>query len=202
MLSFFKRASRRLSGGADATPSISEAPNGQTVIDQYKMSLDERKAWRFDMIRISVREILASFQFSSGMYRYRVLALDERGHYYVVMIDTTKGFENLEYVDLVTIEKALQEHTVNNYGVVVDAVYWKANQHVNMFRRATDNGTLLNQTQSRLIDPSDTDDVSPHQPLGAEMKAFRQAVDSRLSVTLEVDGKEYSTDLAPLVAPR
>lgn len=175
---------------------VKETDAGETIIDQEKMSLDERKAWRLEMLRMSVKEVFDEMHFLSGMYRYRVIALDERAHYFVVMVETTKQFDQHEYVDLAVIEQQLRDLTFSNYGVVIDAVYWKANKHINMFRRAADKAPQV-LPRSKL-DFCDTQPLDHEQPTAAELAAFRSAIANNKRESLSVRGRQYSTDLAPL----
>lgn len=201
MFTFFKKTRSLLSKNTEhSIPSITENSKGETIVDQYKMTLDERKAWRADMLRISLREVFTSLNFTSGMYRYRSIALDGRGHYYAVMIETTKLFDQSEHYDLSAIEKILQDHTFKNYGITVDAVYWKANDRINMFRRSQDTDAL--PSPSTLPTAHSTGETQP-SPLGLitaeELASFRRAIaTNNATLTARVHGKEYATDLAPL----
>jgi hypothetical protein len=139
MFSFFKR--NKVDKLSKLTqPHSDPSDSGPTVIDVYKMTLEERKEWRLQMLKMTVKETLRTMEILSGMYRYRAMSLDDRGHYYAVMIETTKLFQLNKHstFDLALIEKRLQEHAFSNYGIVVDAVYWKANEHINTFKRVTD----------------------------------------------------------------
>lgn len=195
MFTFFKKTRTLASKDAPSSlPSITETALGETIVDHYKMSLEERKQWRLDMLRISLREVFKSLKFSSGMYRYRLTSLDDRGHHYAVMIETTKLFEQSEYQDLSSIERILQEHTLNNYGITVDAVYWKANSHINMFKRSTDTAPHTPAD----IQQADTA-PSPFESISAdEIAAFRAAIASHAVIKVQLNGREYETDLAPL----
>lgn len=226
MFSFFKRKKHHDHLSKDTHP---QSDAGPTVIDVFKMTLEERREWRLQMLKLSVKDVLRTMEILSGMYRYRAMSLDERGHYYAVMIETTKLFQINKYTtfDLALIEKRLQEHAFSNYGVVVDAVYWKANEHINAFKRVTDVPELPKPPYAPRPKPqleeykgdhpsfSDTMPMSQaptpqarhyEPPTEDEARAFRAAIASvlspdappRLSPVLRVGDKEYSTDLAPL----
>jgi hypothetical protein len=68
------------------------------------------------------------------------LTLDDRCHYFVVMVETTKMFHinARSTLDLAVIEKKMQQMAFTDFGVVIDAVYWKANENINVFKRITD----------------------------------------------------------------
>jgi hypothetical protein len=222
MFSFFKRKKvDKLS--SNTRPQHDASDSGPTVIDVYKMSLDERKEWRLQMLKLSVKETLRSMEILSGMYRYRAMSLDDRGHYYAVMIETTKLFQLNKHstFDLALIEKRLQEHAFSGYGIIVDAVYWKASEHINTFKRATDIPELPKPPYAPRPKPQ-LDDYTPpdsrgfsdtmpmanapapavhyyEPPTDDEARAFREAIKAaRHPPVLYVGDKEYETDLAPL----
>ena len=63
MFSFFKKASKPVP--VHLPYSIND---GLTIIDTYKMSLDERMVWRLEMMRKSVIEVLSGMGITESMY--------------------------------------------------------------------------------------------------------------------------------------
>jgi len=174
-LSLFKKPRSWIDGAA---PGVSESDEGETIIDYDKMSLDERKAWRHEMLRASVREILNNQYHLAGMYRYRATILDKRGHYYVVMIELTNQFVlSSTNISLEQIERDLCEYCSTTYNVVIDAVYWKANKIVG-------------------IVGDETTDFYDTQPMGNPHDGSK--VTERVRLRRQIGDKEYDTDLSPL----
>lgn len=185
---------------------------GPTVVDIYKMTLDERKEWRMQMLRKSIQDSMASLEIISGMYRYRVTALDDRAHFYVVMMETTKHFAISKHTTtnrLAAIEELIKERTFNNYGIVIDAVYWKANETVDLFEQAsvkqftipsTRRQRTIEELAAQFMDTVLMDQPLAFEPISAQEAAtFRSALAQGLQPPpLQVGDKTYDTDLTPL----
>ena len=219
MFSFFKKSVKLTQDDSILGDQPAYTTNdGLTIIDTYKMSLDERKAWRLEMMRKSVYDVLSSLGITSGMYRYRAAAIDDRGHYYAIMIEPTPHFILSEYANtkkLIFIEHELKSKTFENYGVVIDGIYWRATETVDVFEKKTRRHLGLKDIKTKktiedlthsfsdtipmvykdeaLLDPK-FESISP-----AEAAAFRAALASGIKPPpLHIGGKEYETDLAPL----
>lgn len=183
MLSFFKKK-----------PPEEQADFGPTSVDTNKMSLDERKQWRNDMAKKSVHDALSAHELVSGMYRYRVHSLDERFHYFVVTIETTKHFaisKNTSTAKLAQIEETIKKIAFNSFNIVIEGVYWKANETVDVFEKAKE----YKIPSSR-----------PIRPIHEIAKEFKDTIpgwsdsaySERDTYSREVDGKSYNTNLSPL----
>jgi hypothetical protein len=202
---------------------------GPTVIgtvDQYQMSLDERKEWRLTMMRKSIKETMMSLEIISGMYRYRLTSIDERSHFYAVMMETTKHFAASKYAtnhNLAEIEELIKQNAFADYGIVVDAVYWKVNETVDIFAKAS-RGIITvpierrrakelerqfqdtireerRQEPKEIVYDNDAPDTVPmYEPYSKEESdAFRAALaKGQQPPPLKLKEKVYSTDLAPL----
>ena len=197
---------------------------GPTVVDEHQMSLYERKAWRLEMLRKSIKRTFESVEILGGMYRFRIMSLDERGHYYAIMVETTKHFASSNHATtprLTTIEDLLKSHAFDNYGIMVEGVYWKVTETIDMFQRATDTAELPNTpppprrptVAEVMLDFSETQpvtyDATPTEPAtnidqydsptAEEHAAFRAAIaQHRQPPPMHVGSKQYFTDLAPL----
>ena len=167
---------------------------GPTTIDTNKMSLDERKQWRNDMAKKSVHDGLSAYELISGMYRYRVLALDERCHYFVVAIETTKHFavsKHTSTIKLSQMEETIKKIAFNSYNIVIEGVFWKANETVDVFEKAKEYKI-----------PS----TRPVRPIHEIARDFKDTVpgwtdsaySERDTYSREVNGKVYDTNLSPL----
>jgi hypothetical protein len=215
-LKYFKKPAKK---------SIHQFDAGPTEVDIYKMTLDERKEWRMQMLRKSVQDTLSSLEIISGMYRYRVTALDDRAHYYVVMMETTKHFAISKYASsssLRMIEDLIRERTFSNYGIVIDAVYWKVNETMEVFEQAVSRQFSIPSTRQKrtiqelsaqfmdtvIMPHEDTVEVPPaiveaipqYEPFSdEEAAAFRAALASgQKPPAVHVGNKSYATDLSPL----
>lgn len=202
---------------APAKPQLDAGP---TYIDQSRMTFEERKNWRLEMMHKSIKEVFSSMEIISGMYRYRALPIDDRGHYYVVVIETTRHFALSKHIStqkLSQIEVALKSQTFENYGIIVDGVYWKADETIDVFdkaltpKRAIKSQKTIEDLHASFCDtqPMSYDtllevdlETGKHKfdPLtDEEARAFKAALATGLGTyDLKVGGKVYDTDIAPL----
>lgn len=193
---------------------------GPTYIDQSRMTFEERKSWRLGMMQKSIKEVFSSMEIVSGMYRYRALPIDDRGHYYVVVIETTRHFVLSKHTStqkLSQIEVALKSQTFENYGIIVDGVYWKANETIDVFDKALKPKPSIKSQKTiedlhasfcdtqpmsyeTLIDTNEETGEREFDPLtDEEARAFKAALATGLGTyDLKVGGKVYDTDIAPL----
>jgi hypothetical protein len=195
---------------------------GPTIIDAKAMTLEERKQWRLEMLKKSIKDTLTSLEILSGMYRYRLSALDERAHYYAVMMETTKLFADSRHATglrLQQIEELIKQNCFAEYGVAIDAVYWKVNETVDVFEanarikpavpverrkartlEAQFQDTIREERRQPEPEYDTSPDTVPYEPFSPEEEAaFRAAIARGLRPPpVHVGEKKYETDLAPL----
>ena len=202
---------------AKVKPAIPICSADSDDTNSLKMSLADRQAWRIQMMRKSVEDAFRELHIISGMYRYRVMAVDDRKHYFAIMVETTKHFAVSEYTSvtqLTFIEDLLKKRTFDNYGVVVDGVYWKVNETIDVFENATKKLPLgyPSDKPSKTIEDltamfSDTmpviyesEDIPEFGHVSSEEEfAFRSSIASRQKPEpFHIGDREYSTDIMPL----
>jgi hypothetical protein len=199
--------------------------SGPTIIDPHAMTLEERKEWRLQMVRKSIRDTLARLEIISGMYRYRLTTLDDRGHFYVVMMETTKHFavsRHAANARLIDIEEMIKQNAFADFGIAIDAVYWKVNETADVFDKAA-RGVITVPIERRkakelekqfqdtvreerrkepkeIVYDNDAQDTVPFEPFSPEEEqAFRAALARGMRPPpVHVGEKRYETDLAPL----
>lgn len=76
--------------GIEPAPFNQDA--GETVLDEGRMPLEDRMAWRRKMVYSGVKEVMTSFGIMGKWYKFRISQVDDRGHVYVIMIDVMKDF--------------------------------------------------------------------------------------------------------------
>jgi predicted nucleic acid-binding Zn-ribbon protein len=164
----------------------------ETRMDAIKMTLEERKEYREQMLRKAIQDAFSSYQIVSGMYRYRFMALDERAHYFIVMIDTTRHFALSKHKTtnkLAQIEETIKKIAFNSFNIIVEGVYWKANETVEVFENVKEYSIPSNRPRRPIEEIArDFKDTAP----GWSDSAYGER-DRR-----EVDGKTYDTDISPL----
>jgi hypothetical protein len=210
MFSFFRR-------------KTDKKDSGPTIIDPKAMTLEERKQWRLEMLKKSIKNTLTSLEILSGMYRYRLTPLDDRAHYYAIMMETTKHFAESRHATglrLQQIEELIKQNCFAEYGVAVDAVYWKVNETVDVFETKTRKPQVpverrkpavlqaqfqdtIREERRQPLSQEDYDtspDTVPFEPFSKEEEiAFRAALAMGMQPPpVHVGEKTYATDLAPL----
>jgi hypothetical protein len=92
------------------------------------MTLDERMAFRREMVFESVREVMLTHGVLSTDYRLNVARLDARGHVYAAMVDLKVGVAGRSLDspgELLSMEAAIEHVAKSRYRVKVSAVYWR-----------------------------------------------------------------------------
>ena len=104
------------------TPAVSPNP---------RMDLEERKAYRSELMYQSIRETFLSMEVVSNMYRFKVMPVDKRHHRFIVTVDVAKSFvtgSQARTKSFAAIEKNMRAAGYERYGVVVDGVYWRVSE--------------------------------------------------------------------------
>lgn len=192
-----------------------------TDVNEFKMTLDERIRWRHEMVKRSVEETFRELNIISGMYRYRTMPVDVRGHYYAVMIETTKHFAISDYTStakLSSIEALLKKRTFDNYAVVIDGVFWRANETVEVFDQCAKRTLVIKSDKPKKTieeltaqfpefrEFSDTVPASSelldnefNAVSDEEARAFRLAIAAgEKPAPMQIGTQEYTTDIMPL----
>ena len=198
---------------AESTPFGSEPI---TDLGPRRMTLDERKQVRREMVYQSVRENLLLLEIISSMYKFKAVGLDERQHRFMVVIDVATGFvarSGGKVMRFNEVEKFLGERTFAQYGVRIDAIYWRFHPGISTFVRGSRPGDTHNKAASvpkpvatpvpapaQAQPATGTRPVSRHEPVSqAEMQAFEQAIARGVKPPpLHLGNLEYHSDLAPL----
>jgi len=128
MFSIFKKASSDGRHGPDTN-----------VSPQFRMSLDERKAYRREMLYQSIREAMLGWEALPSVYKFKVMNVDERQHCFIVMIEVTPKFEAKKSgmaIGFSQIEETIRTHAFERHGVVLDGIFWRVNEAQSSFSRA------------------------------------------------------------------
>jgi len=158
----------------------------------HRMDLEERKAFRRELLDRVIRESLLALEVAAGMYRLRTMPLDARHHRFVAMIDVGRHFQprraGRAWDDPET-ERWIRKCAYERFGLQLEAIYWRT-------------GDTL--APSRSVAMAAAAPAHPYYQLVSEeekqalMEAIRQG--SELPV-LHVGDWEYQTDMAPLDGP-
>lgn len=171
------------------------------------MTLEERMAWRREMVYQSVREHLLALEVLSSMYRFRIMPLDPRHHRFAVMIETATGFLPKRAgmaLSWAEVERHLQERTLLRYGVVLEAVYWRLDHTRESFlenqRRHTDKANSRS-SHNRMPEKNHQNLARNHyDPITPEeRRLFEEAIKKGMRPpAVHIGERSYQSDLAPL----
>lgn len=158
----------------------------------HRMDLEERKAFRRELLDRVIRESLLALEVAAGMYRLRTMPLDARHHRFVAMIDVGRHFQprrgGRAWDDPET-ERWIRKCAYERFGLQLEAIYWRT-------------GDALAPSRSTAV--TSAAQAHPYYQLVSEeekqalMEAIRQG--SELPV-LHLGDWEYQTDMPPLDSP-
>jgi hypothetical protein len=183
-------------------PLFEQRDAGPTVIDEVRMDLEDRKAWRRKMIYATIRETMTSVGVVGATYRFKLSQVDERGHIYAVMIDIKKSFtiNPLSQVKgFLGIEKLIIKNVFDKYGITVTSVYWRTvEEKVSKIVKKT---VELKSVPPKLKDIDVIDDKDFGPVSAFEQEQFMQAISLGMRPKpLTIDDKEYYSDVMPFEA--
>jgi hypothetical protein len=115
-------------GDQKPAPVAAQAPGGQAA-----MTLDERMAFRRQMVLESVRDVMVNHGLLSPGYRASVARLDTRGHQFAVMVDmlpAAAGRTVDSPGELHAMEARITLNALRRYKIKVTGVYWRVVQEI------------------------------------------------------------------------
>lgn len=188
--------------------------------DPSNMTLAERKAWRLEMLKKSIYDVMSKLGIIGSMYRYRVMPIDDRGHHYVLMIDTTRDFALSSYSTtnkLIDIEIQLKKDTYNNYGVVIDSIYWKVSETFDFFNMSAlkhpqhkPHKKTIAEISNNFFDTVPIGYIPHHDPeedpvfepfTDSQIQQYREKIaEGNTKRKIKIGGKGYETDFSPLTS--
>ena len=184
-----------------------------------RMDLEERKAFRREMLYQSIRESFLSMEVIGSMYKFKVMPVDERHHRFIAMIDVAKSFvtgKEARTKSFAALEKLMRANTYKRFGILIEGTYWRVSESESQFEHVPQK-----RSQSAEVAGTHTPDATPkpgqgstaaHQPKATafarnayqpvsdeEAKAFMEALRNGLAPpVVRVGDREYQSDLAPL----
>lgn len=225
LFSFLRSKPRK----APVEKAFSDAPPTQMGLGvSQRMNLEERKAFRREMLYQSIRETFLSMNVIGSMYKFKVMPVDERHHRFIAMFDVGKTFvlgDNARNHNFGDLERTMRTNAYKRYGIVIEATYWRVNDWENQFEqknRVTD--ASASNASAAPSKPAAAAPTPPPLPPSArraaaaaaavpaaaavsgiddvsedEVKAFMNALTKgKAPPPLHVGEKEYESDAAPL----
>ena len=173
----------------------SDAAGPETLPE--KLNLEERMAFRRELLFEAVRGTLNNEFIRPGSYRFKVMRTDRRGHCYLVMIDMPPEFmssERGQQKHLGLIAETLGKNALARYGLVVKGVYWRLDEELA--------GGATESSQ-----PGATDTLVPPGAAPESIEESERATAAQLAefeaawqnnTAIQIDERKYSSDPAPL----
>ncbi|MFN3569666.1 MAG: hypothetical protein ACK4VX_05295 [Polaromonas sp.] len=189
-MSFFQSLFSSSQGGARES-------GGGPETGPVKMNLDERMAFRREMLFDSVKSTMESRGILSASYRFKVVRADKRGHSFVVMVDLSTDFmdgEQGQQRPLMALGDAIRKNALSRYGIGVPAVYWRVNEEIKGFDPQRGEDTNPGTSTPEAIRSSNLRKYE--RATAQELAAFESAWQK--SSELAIGDRTYSSDLAPL----
>lgn len=187
-----------------------------------RMDLEERKAFRREMLYQAIRESFLDMEVIGSMYKFKVMPVDERHHRFIAMIDVAKSFvtgKEARTKSFAALEKLIRANTYKRFGILIEGTYWRVSESESQFEhyasrrsRSADvpsTGESHEQIPPRKTQPSNHSAQRPpdaslarhvYQPVSdEEANAFMEALRNGLTPpVVRIGDLEYQSDLAPL----
>jgi hypothetical protein len=195
---------------------------GSAVAHAKRMDLEERKAFRREMLYQSIRESFLSMEVIGSMYKFKIMPVDERHHRFIAMIDVAKSFvtgKEARTKSFAALEKLMRANTYKRFGILIEGTYWRVSESESQFEhlaqqrsRAADSAAAETATAATPQSKPGQGSAADHRQIEAalarhayqpvsdeEAKAFMEALrDGLTPPVVRVGDQEYQTDLAPL----
>lgn len=187
------------------------APAAASQVDGRRMTLDERKAFRQEMLYQSIRASFLSMEVVANMYKFKVMPVDERHHRFIAMIDVAKSFvtcKDSRTKSFAMLEQTMRVNAYKRFGILIDGVYWRVSETEDQFERYSRFGDKPGTVHAAKAPPVASERPAARAPLARqtyqpvsdeETQAFMAALNSGKTLpSVRVGEQEYQSDLMPL----
>jgi hypothetical protein len=194
LLNFLSSSREPRGARKDPEPAVSTGPETLPV----PMNLEERMAFRrellFEVIRANLREEFLE----PGSYHFKVMHTDKRGHCFVVMLDMAAVFmesPRAQPRELSGIAARLAKTAQSRYGLVIDSVYWRTDD------------TLGTAATAKPGKPAPSEGSPTADEVAARIKKYKSASAGQLAefeaawqkqAAAKIGERSYTTDFASL----
>jgi hypothetical protein len=165
-----------------------------------KMNLEERMAFRRELLFETVKVTLNNHSIDARSYRFKVMRTDKRGHCYVVMLDMSPDFMSGEQGNHQQLAKLAAELTSNaqtRYGLVVGGVYWRVDE--TLATPIADWAKATLPAESLPAQNQISSNIEKYETASAsELAAFEAAWQTDKDI--RIGDRTYSSDRSPLDA--
>jgi hypothetical protein len=194
LLKFLSSARGALSEKKDRDPAVSTGPETLPV----PMNLEERMAFRRELLFEAIRGTLHDESLEPGSYHFKVMHTDKRGHCFVVMLDMTQVFMDSARGsphELSAIAARLAKSAQTRYGLVIDSVYWRTDESLGTLSAARGRRSSLPEGPASAAEAAARIKKS-QGTLVAQLAEFEAAWQKRADA--KVGERTYTTDFGGL----
>ena len=191
---FFSTTRAHKTGPPERDPARVEGPETAPV----KMDLEERMAFRRELLFETIRATLHSRFIEAHSYRFRVMRTDKRGHCYVVMLDMPPTFMETpqgEHRELAAMAALITKNAQARYGLIVGGVYWRTDDATTTPAYGAKRSSLNDLASQQQAQPA-TQLEKYGRATAEELAAFEAAWQKNNAI--QIGDRTYSSDLAPL----
>jgi hypothetical protein len=117
------------------------------------MSLEERKAFRREMLYQAIRHSMKSLEVVSSMYRFKVINVDSRHHRFLAMIEVTSTFEARKGgipQAFSQIEALIKAKAFERFDLILEGIFWRVSESEKAFQRRVREGESAAEASSSL----------------------------------------------------
>ena len=197
----FSSSRSQKAAGSDPLDDSSSRSRGPETMP-VKMNLEERMAFRRELLFETIRVTLNTRFVASNTYRFKVMRTDKRGHCFVVMLDMSPTFMESpggKHAELAVTAALLTQNAVTKYGLVVGGVYWRVDEtlDVSVANWARPSVPLPLEQPGATAEERRLANIEKYEQVSAEeMEEFEAAWQKDRAI--QIGDRTYSSDLAPL----
>ena len=179
-----------------------------------KMNLEERMAFRRELLFETVKVSLSNNSIAPNTYRFKVIRTDKRGHCYVIMFDMAPDFmasELGQHGQLTRLATVLIKNAQTRYGLVVGGVYWRVDEtlkaSVAEWARPTTPAPLAAEPAALPAAPPAAPLAAPKNSAATNIENYERATAEELAEfeaawqkdsDIKIGDRTYNSDLSPL----
>ena len=167
-----------------------------------KMNLEERMAFRRELLFETIRASLNMCFIAPHTYRFKVMRTDKRGHCFVVMLDMSPTFMASaagQHAQLAETAALVTKNAQTKYGLIVGGIYWRIDETLDTTVASWARPSIampLEPTPATAEERRLANIEKYEQVTAEEMAAFEEAWQKDSSI--QIGDRSYSSDLAPL----
>ena len=166
------------------------------------MNLEERMAFRRELLFETIRASLNMRFIAVNTYRFRVMRTDKRGHCFVIMLDMSPTFmasPGGQHAELAETAALLTKNAQTKYGLIVGGVYWRVDEtlDVSVANWARPSVPVPLEQPGTTSEERRLANIEKYEQVSAEEMAEFEAAWQK-DRAIQIGDRTYSSDLAPL----